>query len=158
MIGVPSMKLDKRNGIAYKFDLVIDLVFLEHSGSSVFEGRHIRFLHAVFDGVCQRMGCRLISLVAPEPTSSWVGLVVRIAPNVEVSRLVGALKTASSRRLRNEFEEFGRRPRVWYRGYAACSHSFQQNEIEHLVELILRELRRASKKREIGDPDSDGRF
>jgi putative transposase len=82
-------------------------------------------LISLFRRICETQKCLLLECKADLETKDHIHLLVDMAPDVSISRLVNTLKTISSREIRKEFAEYLRpyywKPVFWKRGYCVLS-------------------------------------
>lgn len=79
----------------------------------------------LFKRICEAQKCLLLECKADLGKKDHIHLLVDMAPDVPISRLVNTLKTISSREIRKEFAEHLRpyywKPVFWKRGYGVVS-------------------------------------
>lgn len=79
-------------------------------------------MSAIFSKLCQTQKCKLDELNGEE---DHVHLLIDLAPDIAISKLVNILKTISSREIRKEFKEhvakFYRTPVFWTNAYCVIS-------------------------------------
>ena len=79
----------------------------------------------LFKRICEAQKCLLLECKADLGKKDHIHLLVDMAPDVPISRLVNTLKTISSREIRKEFAEYLRafywKPVFWKRGYGVVS-------------------------------------
>lgn len=79
----------------------------------------------LFKRICEAQNCLLLECKADLGEKDHIHLLVDMAPDVAISRLVNTLKTISSREIRKEFAEHLRpfywKPVFWKRGYSVVS-------------------------------------
>lgn len=82
-------------------------------------------LTAMIEKLCATQKCELIEAKADLEKKDHVHLLVEVAPDIAVSKLVNILKTITSREVRKEFAEHLKpyywKPVFWKRGYCAVS-------------------------------------
>ncbi|MCY7282161.1 MAG: IS200/IS605 family transposase [Cyanobacteria bacterium CAN_BIN43] len=82
-------------------------------------------LKTLLEKLCTTQKCELLEIKADLEKRDHVHLLVEVAPDIAVSKLVNILKTISSRELRKEFAEHLKpyywKPVFWKRGYCAVS-------------------------------------
>lgn len=87
-----------RRGRHCVFNLHVHLVFVTKYRRKVFTKKSLLDLREIFDDVCHKMGVELIEF---DGERDHVHLLVYYLPTHSISKLVNALKGASSRRIRN---------------------------------------------------------
>lgn len=79
----------------------------------------------LFKRICETQKCLLLECKADLGKKDHIHLLVDMAPDVPISKLVNTLKTISSREIRKEFAEclrpFYWKPVFWKRGYSVVS-------------------------------------
>lgn len=86
-----------RRGRHCVFNLHVHLVFVTKYRRKVFTKKSLQDLREIFDDVCRKMGLELIEF---DGEKDHVHLLVHYLPTQSISKLVNALKGASSRRIR----------------------------------------------------------
>lgn len=88
-----------RRGRSCVFALHIHLVFVTKYRRKVFTKRVLRDLHTIFIDICKKMA---LSLEEFDGEKDHVHLLINYPPTQSISKLVNALKGASSRRIRKK--------------------------------------------------------
>jgi putative transposase len=92
-------------------------------------------LHEIFESTCQKWRCDLVEFNG-EP--DHVHLLINFPPEVEVSKLVNNLKTASSRLIRKDFIELLNsvysKPVFWSGAYFVASWGVTIEQLKAYVE------------------------
>ncbi|OED35025.1 hypothetical protein AB832_06615 [Flavobacteriaceae bacterium (ex Bugula neritina AB1)] len=96
------MSTDIRHGRHCVFNLHVHLVFVTKYRKKIFDIEIIRFLKDVFNDVCKKFDVELIECNGEK---DHVHLLIFYQPKISISKLVNSLKGASSRRLRNTFQD-----------------------------------------------------
>ena len=86
-----------RRGRHCVFNLHVHLVFVTKYRRKVFTKKSLQDLREIFEDICHKMGLELIEF---EGERDHVHLLVHYLPTQSISKLVNALKGASSRRVR----------------------------------------------------------
>jgi putative transposase len=88
--------------------------------------------------LCERQKCVLLECKADLGKNDHIHLLVDMAPDISVSKLVNILKTITSRELRKEYADYLKpfywKPFFWKRGY--CSASAGGASLEKLKQYI----------------------
>ena len=109
--------LKTRNHAAFR--LHYHIVFVIKYRNKVINKKVMERMRDIFADVLAKWGCELTEFGA-EP--DHVHLLIETHPSVDLSRLVGNLKTVSARHIRKEFPEhlapFFWKPYFWSRAYA----------------------------------------
>lgn len=75
--------------------------------------------------LCETQKCILMECKADLGTKDHIHLLIDMAPDISVSRLVNTLKTITSREIRKEFASYLKpyywKPVFWKRGYCSVS-------------------------------------
>ncbi len=103
-------------------DLKAHLVLTTKYRRKVFTGEMLERLHEVFLDLLIKWDCKLVEFNGEE---DHIHLLFQYHPDVALSNLVNNLKSVSSRRLRQEFEErvnqFYRKDVLWNSSYFVAS-------------------------------------
>ena len=86
-----------RRGRHCVFNLHVHLVFVAKYRRKVFTKKSLQDLREIFDDICHKMGVELIEF---EGERDHVHLLIHYLPTHSISKIVNALKGASSRRIR----------------------------------------------------------
>jgi len=104
------------------FSLNIHLVLVTKYRRKVITADILRRLNEIFDATCTKWRCTLKEF---NGEVDHVHLVISFPPDVQVSTLVGNLKTVSSRLIRKEFadsiSQFYKKPVFWSGAYFVAS-------------------------------------
>jgi putative transposase len=104
------------------YSLNIHLVLVTKSRRQVITAEILQRLREIFDATCTKWRCTLKEF---NGESDHVHLVISFPPDVQVSTLVGNLKTVSSRLIRKEFADwistFYKKPVFWSGAYFVAS-------------------------------------
>ena len=103
------------------FLLYTHLVFVTKYRRSVFSKDHLVEMKAVFDSVCKELGACLEEFDGEE---DHVHLLVRYPPSLSISLLTGRLKGASSKVLKEVFDDLfvcWKKGTLWSPSYCAVS-------------------------------------
>jgi putative transposase len=117
------------------YSLNIHLVLVTKYRRQVITVDVLQRLREIFDATCTKWRCTLKEF---NGESDHVHLVISFPPDVQVSTLVGNLKTVSSRLIRQEFadriSQFYRKPVFWSGAYfvASCGGV----TLEHLKQYV----------------------
>lgn len=117
------------------YSLNIHLVLVTKYRRQVITSDVLQRLREIFDTTCTKWRCTLKEF---KGESDHVHLVISFPPDVQVSTLVGNLKTVSSRLIRKEFADwifkFYRKPVFWSGAYfvASCGGV----TLEHLKQYV----------------------
>jgi putative transposase len=117
------------------YSLNIHLVLVSKYRRQVITIEILQRLREIFDATCTKWRCTLKEF---KGESDHVHLVISFPPDVQVSTLVGNLKTVSSRLIRKEFADwiskFYRKPVFWSGAYfvASCGGV----TLEHLKQYV----------------------
>lgn len=116
------MSNDVRYGRSVIYSLTVHLVFVTKYRRGVITDRVRGHLRGSIDGVCQKMGAKLLEF---DGEDDHVHLLVEYPPKLAVSRLVNSLKLVSARLLRKrDFPEVRRKlwgDHFWTPSYFAGS-------------------------------------
>jgi len=103
-------------------DLKVHLVLTTKYRRKVFTGEMLNRLHEVFLDLLGKWDCKLVEFNGEE---DHVHLLFQYHPDIALSNLVNNLKSVSSRKLRQEFEErvnqFYRKDVLWNGSYFVAS-------------------------------------
>jgi putative transposase len=114
--------VDYTKGNRSVYSLNIHLVLVTKYRRKVITEDILRRLKEVFDATCQKWRCTLKEF---NGEADHVHLVISFPPDVQVSTLVGNLKTVSSRLIRKEFadwiSQFYKKPVFWSGAYFVAS-------------------------------------
>jgi putative transposase len=103
-------------------DLKVHLVLTTKYRRKVFTGEMLKRLHEVFLALLGKWDCKLVEFNGEEDR---IHLLFQYHPDVALSNLVNNLKSVSSRKLRQEFEErvnqFYRKDVLWNGSYFVAS-------------------------------------
>lgn len=103
-------------------DLKVHLVLTTKYRRKVFTGEMLKRLHEVFLDLLTKWDCKLVEFNGEE---DHIHLLFQYHPDVALSNLVNNLKSVSSRKLRQEFEErvnqFYRKDVLWNGSYFVAS-------------------------------------
>lgn len=103
-------------------DLKVHLVLTTKYRRKVFTGEMLKRLHEVFLDLLGKWDCKLVEFNGEE---DHIHLLFQYHPDVALSNLVNNLKSVSSRKLRQEFEErvnqFYRKDVLWNGSYFVAS-------------------------------------
>ncbi len=117
------------------YSLNIHLVLVTKYRRQIITADILRRLGEIFDATCTKWRCTLREF---NGETDHVHLVISFPPDVQVSTLVGNLKTVSSRLIRKEFADwiskFYRKPVFWSGAYfvASCGGV----TLEHLKQYV----------------------
>lgn len=105
------------------FSLRYHLVLVTKYRRQAFSQQMLARLEGILAEVLGKWRCRLVEFGGE---ADHVHLLIEAHPALELSRLVNNLKTASSRRLRNEYRDqlqsiYGDKPVLWHRAYFVAS-------------------------------------
>jgi putative transposase len=104
------------------YSLNIHLVLVTKYRRQVITADVLRRLNEIFDATCAKWRCTLKEF---NGENDHVHLVISFPPDVQVSTLVGNLKTVSSRLIRKEFADwiskFYKKPVFWSGAYFVAS-------------------------------------
>jgi|SRR5690554_1083480 len=116
----PVTTLKTRSHSAYR--LHYHLVFVIKYRHKVIHAEMMERMRDIFADVLNKWGCQLTEFGA-EP--DHVHLLIEAHPSLDLSRLVGNLKTVSARHLRREYADHLKpyfwKPYFWSRSYAATT-------------------------------------
>jgi putative transposase len=100
--------------------LRLHIVLVTKYRRKVLTPKILSYAEKVFSGILESWRCRLIEFGGEE---DHVHLLIDIHPALNISTLINNLKSASSRRIRNEFPDHIKRfywkPVFWHRAYFA---------------------------------------
>jgi len=142
---IPFNVLSYTKGNRSVYSLNIHLVLVTKYRRKVINADILRRLNEIFESTCTKWRCTLSEF---NGETDHVHLVISFPPDVQVSTLVGNLKTVSSRLIRKEFADwisrFYTKPVFWSGAYfvASCGGV----TLEHLKNYVEKqaELRSAS--------------
>ena len=104
------------------FSLHIHIVFVTKYRKKVITEPILTRLKAIFTKLCEAQKCHLTEF---NGEADHVHLLIELAPDIAISKLVNILKTISSREIRKEFKEhvakFYWKPVFWNSAYCAIS-------------------------------------
>ena len=104
------------------FSLHIHIVFVTKYRKKVITEPILTRLKAIFTKLCETQKCCLTEF---NGEADHVHLLIELAPDIAISKLVNILKTISSREIRKEFKEhvakFYWKPVFWTSAYCAIS-------------------------------------
>ena len=110
------------NGNRSVYSLNIHLVLVTKYRRKVINADILRRLNEIFESTCAKWRCTLSEF---NGETDHVHLVISFPPDVQVSTLVGNLKTVSSRLIRKEFADwtsrFYTKPVFWSGAYFVAS-------------------------------------
>ena len=105
-----------------QFSVGIGLIFKTCNAQNLLSYKYLNSLEQEFQKICSGMNCDLTEFSGH---TSYVSIVVSLAPKISVSQLVNALKGASSRMLQKQHPELAnillQTNTVWDKGYFAYS-------------------------------------
>ena len=142
---IPFNVVSYTKGNRSVYSLNIHLVLVTKYRRKVINADILRRLNEIFESTCTKWRCTLSEF---NGETDHVHLVISFPPDVQVSTLVGNLKTVSSRLIRKEFADwisrFYTKPVFWSGAYfvASCGGV----TLEHLKNYVEKqaELRSAS--------------
>jgi putative transposase len=97
------MKTQLRKGAHAVFNIQFHIVFVTKYRKNVINQAILIKLQEVFNRVCEKRKCKLLEFNGEE---NHVHLLVDAHPDNNISQLISSLKSASSRIIRKEFEEY----------------------------------------------------
>jgi len=104
------------------YNLHIHIVFVTKHRKNVITESILARLKEIFAKLCETQKCGLVEF---NGEADHVHLLVDLAPDIAISKLVNILKTISSREIRKEFKEhiakFYWKPVFWTSAYCAIS-------------------------------------
>jgi len=104
------------------YNLRIHIVFVTKYRKNVITESILARLKEIFAKLCETQKCGLVEF---NGEADHVHLLVDLAPDIAISKLVNILKTISSREIRKEFKEhiakFYWKPVFWTSAYCAIS-------------------------------------
>ena len=104
------------------YNLHIHIVFVTKYRKNVITESILARLKEIFAKLCETQKCGLVEF---NGEADYVHLLVDLAPDIAISKLVNILKTISSREIRKEFKEhiakFYWKPVFWTSAYCAIS-------------------------------------
>ncbi|MBI4852405.1 MAG: IS200/IS605 family transposase [Acidobacteria bacterium] len=127
-------QLNTSSHSAYK--LFYHIVFTVKYRHKCITSHMLSRLKTIFDDVLRKWRCRLIEFGGE---ADHVHLLVEAHPSMDLSRMIGNLKTVSARRIRQEFSEYLRpyfwKPYFWNNAYAVVSVGGRP-PLEKLIDYI----------------------
>jgi putative transposase len=119
---IPFNVLSYTKGNRSVYSLNIHLVLVTKYRRQVINADILRRLNEIFESTCTKWRCALSEF---NGETDHVHLVISFPPDVQVSTLVGNLKTVSSRLIRKEFADwisrFYTKPVFWSGAYFVAS-------------------------------------
>ncbi|BAZ20571.1 transposase [Kalymmatonema gypsitolerans NIES-4073] len=119
------MKTQLRKGAHAVFKIQFHIVFVTKYRKNVIDQAILAKLHEVFSRVCEKRKCELLEFNGEE---NHVHLLVDAHPDNNTSQLISSLKSASSRIVRKEFEDYLKQfywkkedPSFWTDAYCVIS-------------------------------------
>jgi putative transposase len=119
------MKAQLRKGAHAVFKIQFHIIFVTKYRKSVINQAILTKLQEVFSRVCEKRKCELLEFNGEE---NHVHLLVDVHPDNNTSQLISSLKSASSRIIRKEFEEYLKQyywkkedPSFWTDAYCVIS-------------------------------------
>jgi len=119
------MKTTLKKGAHAVFRIQFHIIFVSKYRKNVINQAILAKLEEVFTRVCEKRKCELLEFNGEE---NHVHLLVDAHPDNNTSQLVSSLKSASSRIIRKEFEEYLKRfywkkedPSFWTDAYCVIS-------------------------------------
>jgi putative transposase len=119
------MKTQLRKGAHAVFKIQFHIIFVTKYRKSVINQAILTKLQEVFSRVCEKRKCELLEFNGEE---NHVHLLVDVHPDNNTSQLISSLKSASSRIIRKEFEEYLKQyywkkedPSFWTDAYCVIS-------------------------------------
>ena len=104
------------------FRIFYHLVFSVKYRHKAINAEMLKRLAVIFSDVLEKWGCRMVEFGGE---ADHVHILIEGKPAMDLSRLVGNLKTVSARRMRSEFAEhlkpFFWKPYFWNKAYAVIS-------------------------------------
>lgn len=129
-----SDPLKTQNHSAFK--LYYHIVFTVKYRKKCITAPMLKRMEAIFADVLQKWRCRLVEFNG-EP--DHVHLLIEAHPALDLSSLIGNLKTVSARRIRAEYEEYLKqffwKPYFWNKAYAVITVGGRAN-LETLLQYI----------------------
>lgn len=111
-----------RKGSHSVFSIHLHFVFVTKYRRKVLTAQILDRMREIFAHVCVKTKCQLIEF---NGESDHVHLLINFHPDNNISAFTGSLKSASSRIIRNEFEEhlskFYKNPVLWSGSYYVAS-------------------------------------
>ena len=111
-----------RSGNHASFRLYYHIIFTVKYRRKAITGEMLSRLEMIFADVLERWRCRLVEFGGE---SDHVHLLIDAHPAMDLSRLIGNLKTVSARRMRTEYSDHLRqffwKPLFWNNAYAVIS-------------------------------------
>ena len=104
------------------YNLQIHIVFVTKYRNKVIDTDILNRMKEIFSKLCEAQKCSLIEF---NGESDHVHLLIDLAPDIAISKLVNILKTISSREIRKEFKDrvdkFYWKPVFWSSAYCVIS-------------------------------------
>lgn len=104
------------------YNLYIHIVFVTKYRRKVITEPILKRMNEIFTRLCETQKCKLTEFNGED---DHVHLLVDLAPDIAISKLVNILKTISSREIRKEFKDhvarFYSQPVFWTSAYCAIS-------------------------------------
>lgn len=137
------------------FELRLHIVFVTKYRRPCLSTEVQHAARQAFVEVLKEWGCSLVEFGAE---ADHVHLIAEIHPALDVSRLINNLKSASSKRLRNQFpEHFARyywKPVLWHRAYYVGS--IGSASLETVKRYVERQGTKSKTDETTGDEDQSG--
>lgn len=119
------MKTQLRKASHAVFSIHLHIVFIAKYRSYVITQEILAKLQEVFTRVCEKRKCFLVEFSGED---DHVHLLIDIHPDNNISQLIGSLKSASSRIIRKEFQDYLKQfywkekdPSFWTDAYSVIS-------------------------------------
>ncbi|BAZ40296.1 transposase [Calothrix sp. NIES-4101] len=119
------MKTQLRKGSHAVFKIQLHIVFVTKYRKNVINQAILTKLGEVFSRVCEKRKCELLEFNGEE---NHVHLLVDVHPDNNISQMISSLKSASSRIIRKEFEDYLKQyywkkedPSFWTDAYCVLS-------------------------------------
>jgi putative transposase len=119
------MKTQLRKASHAVFKIQLHIVFVTKYRKNVINQAILAKLNEVFTRVCKKRKCELLEFNGEE---NHVHLLVDVHPDNNISQMISSLKSASSRIVRKEFEEYLKKyywkkedPSFWTDAYCVLS-------------------------------------
>ena len=104
------------------FELNYHIVLVVKYRKKIITAPMLKRLEEIFDDVLRQWRCRLVEFGGE---ADHVHLLIEAHPSLNLARMIGNLKTVTSRRIRKEFEEYLAqhfwKPYFWSKAYATTS-------------------------------------
>jgi putative transposase len=114
-----------RKGSHAVFKIQLHIIFMTKYRKNVINQAILAKLNEVFSRVCEKRKCELLEFNGEE---NHVHLLVDVHPDNNISQMISSLKSASSRIVRKEFEEYLKQyywkkedPSFWTDAYCVLS-------------------------------------